>query len=168
LDEIVCYDRSALNEVFRFLSPLDLRWDSWAGYGVVRLSKKFPEEFAAFCQSLPPDVILELAGDLESLKQDAIAGSVRLDVTEADIDWFDLKVILDTSETDLTPEAAICLTGNLEPRTILTRGAVSRRGFAPSSSAEPRVRWQRNFPIRLKRTCFVRWKANNARFTGRS
>ena len=82
---------------------VDLRWEGWQGFARLRITKKFPEEFAAFCKSLPPDVTLELRGELDSLGRDAIAGTVSLNVAEAGIDWFDLSVILDTSETDLTP-----------------------------------------------------------------
>ncbi|HKX60694.1 MAG TPA: DEAD/DEAH box helicase [Verrucomicrobiae bacterium] len=102
-DSIVCYDRSALAGAPQLLSRLDLRWDGWQGFARLRITKKFPEEFATFCKSLPPDVTLELHGELDSLGRDAIAGTVSLNVAEAGIDWFDLSVILDTSETDLTP-----------------------------------------------------------------
>jgi hypothetical protein len=103
-DAIVCYDRSALHDAPQLLNGLELRWGGWTNAATMRINKLFPEIFAAFCKSLPSHVSLELAGDLAALNEDVIAGSVRLDVTEAGIDWFDLKVILDTSQTDLTPE----------------------------------------------------------------
>jgi SNF2 family DNA or RNA helicase len=48
-------------------------------------------------------VAVELVGDLASLAREAVSGEVRLDVTEAGIDWFDLRVVLNVSDTELTP-----------------------------------------------------------------
>src|SRR5207247_1105999 len=68
------------------------------------VSRKVPERFAAWWKSLPPHVELQLDGDLASLARDPIAGQVKLEATEASMDWFDLKVVLDLAQTELTPE----------------------------------------------------------------
>ena len=47
---------------------------------------------------------LELRGELGSFENATVAGRIRLDVAEAGMDWFDLKVILDVTDTQLTSE----------------------------------------------------------------
>ncbi|MEO8428009.1 MAG: DEAD/DEAH box helicase, partial [Verrucomicrobiota bacterium] len=98
------YDRSALQEMSRMLEPLGLKWDNYESCFFLRVTKKFPALFVAWLKSLPPHIRLQLAGELASLAQDAVSGKVRLDVTEAAIDWFDLRVVIDVSDTTLTPQ----------------------------------------------------------------
>ncbi|MBN2505993.1 MAG: DEAD/DEAH box helicase [Verrucomicrobia bacterium] len=101
---IVLYDRSLMHEVPRLLEPLALKPSPNTGRLMLRVTRKFPELFVAWLRSLPPFIQVRLAGELASLAQDAVSGQVRLDVTEADIDWFDLKVVLDVADTTLTRE----------------------------------------------------------------
>jgi hypothetical protein len=100
---ITLYDRSLAQDVPRLLEPLGLKNDTYSGGQYVRVTKKFPALFVPWLQSLPPGVQVQLAGDLASLAQNAVSGRVRLDVTEAGIDWFDLSVVLDVADTTLTP-----------------------------------------------------------------
>jgi SNF2 family DNA or RNA helicase len=51
---------------------------------------------------VPPQVALELAGELASFTGEDISGRVKLEVSEAAIDWFDLRVVLDVSDTTLS------------------------------------------------------------------
>lgn len=101
---IVLYDRSAMEGVAGLVEPLGVRPDSDSGSLTVRVSKKFPSVFVPWLKSLPPHIRVSLEGDLGTLTQEAVSGRVRLDVTEAEIDWFDLRVVLDVSDTTLTPE----------------------------------------------------------------
>ena len=101
---LVFYDRSPLGEVPPLLEPLQLLFDPTLGGLATRVTKKFPEVFSAWLRTVPPHIQVGLAGDLASLSLDTIAGRVRLDVTEAEIDWFDLKVVVDVSDTELGPE----------------------------------------------------------------
>lgn len=103
-DSIVLYDRSALDAVPPLLAPLNLRPSPYGHGLVVRVTKKFPELFSAWLQNVPPQITVKLGGDLASFTTAAVAGRVKLDVTEADIDWFDLRVVLDVSDTTLSPE----------------------------------------------------------------
>lgn len=103
-DALVFYDRSPLGEVPPLLEPLQLLFDPALGGLATRVTKKFPEVFSAWLRTVPPHIQVGLAGDLASLSLDTIAGRVRLDVTEAEIDWFDLKVVVDVSDTELGPE----------------------------------------------------------------
>ena len=103
-DLIIVYDSATLDSVPPLLEPLNLKPSSYGGGLTLRVTKKFPELFAAWLQSVPPHITVKLGGDLASFTTAPVAGRVKLDVTEADIDWFDLRVVLDVSDTTLTPE----------------------------------------------------------------
>ncbi|HWN93626.1 MAG TPA: DEAD/DEAH box helicase [Methylomirabilota bacterium] len=104
LAKIVYHDRAALHDPNTLLMPLGAKWEGYAGHFSVRVTKKFPEQFVDWVQSLPPGVKLDLRGELATLMESPLAGQVRLDATEAGIDWFDLRVVLDIADTTLTPE----------------------------------------------------------------
>jgi hypothetical protein len=103
-DAIPFYDRSALDAVPALMAPLGLRYDPYAARPVLRVTRKFPEQFIAWLQTVPPQIPVQLEGELASLNETTVAGKVRLDAAEAAIDWFDLRVVLDVSDTTLTPE----------------------------------------------------------------
>ena len=100
---IPVYDRSAQTHFPRVLEALGGKW-AYGGDWTLRLTRKIPELFAAWLQSLPPEITLELDRELATLRDAPISGTVSLDVQEAGIDWFDLKVILNVADLVLTPE----------------------------------------------------------------
>ena len=102
---ITVYDDRVLAEVPLLLEPLSTRSDATRSVPVyMRITRTFPEVFANWLRSMPPHVPVELEGELASLTQEAVSGRVRLEVTETEIDWFDLRVVLDVSDTTLTPD----------------------------------------------------------------
>ena len=101
---IPVYDRSAQAHFPRVLEALGGRWANYGGGWMLRLTKKTPEVFVAWLQSLPPEITVELDRELATLRDAPISGTVSLDVQEAGIDWFDLKVILNVADLALTPE----------------------------------------------------------------
>ncbi len=103
-DPLVTYDRSALGELPRLLEPSGFKWDFARQRWLLRVTAKFPDQFMGWFTSLPPHIALELHGELASFQNATVAGQVRLDVAEAGMDWFDLRVILDVSDTQLSPE----------------------------------------------------------------
>ncbi len=98
------YDRAPLFEIPGLLEPLQLLPDNQLRGLAVRISKKFPEMFAAWLKTVPAHLEVRLLGDLASLAKDMVSGRIRLDVTETEIDWFDLQVVVDVSDTELTAE----------------------------------------------------------------
>ncbi len=86
------------------LAGLEAKWDTFHSAFAVRVTKKFAATFANWLKALPPHIHVELKGELASFAQEAIAGRVRLDVSEVEIDWFDLRVVLDVTDTTLSPE----------------------------------------------------------------
>ncbi len=103
-EPLVTYDRSTLGDVPRLLEPAGFKWDFARQRWLLRVTAKFPDQFMSWLASLPPQVVLDLHGELASFQNATVAGQVRLDVAEAGMDWFDLKVILDVSDTQLTAE----------------------------------------------------------------
>ncbi len=103
-EAIYLFDRHLLARMPALLAPLGLNWDSLRHGWQARVTKKFPETFAAWLASLPAEVNVDLSGDLLSLRDGPIQASVRLDCTPVGVDWFDLKVALQVADTTLTAE----------------------------------------------------------------
>ncbi len=98
------YDRSVLEEVAGLMTPLDLKWEGYNETLSMRVTKKLPDIFVPWLKSLPPHIEVQLDGDLASLALDPVAAQLKLDVTEVSVDWFDLLVVLNVSDTELTSE----------------------------------------------------------------
>jgi SNF2 family DNA or RNA helicase len=81
-----------------------LKWQGYPSGWTFRFTKKTPERFAAWIRSLTPEIEAVLDPELATLRDAPVSGRVSLDVDEAGIDWFDLKVVLDVSDSTLTPE----------------------------------------------------------------
>lgn len=104
-DRIIIVDESRLRLTAGVLRGIGLNryraqnehWDRLIG-------KRFPEEFTAWIEALPKGFELELHGDLASLKNAVVSGSLKLELEESTPDWFDLHVALSISETELTRE----------------------------------------------------------------
>ncbi len=104
-ETITVYDRTVLNLVPSLLEPLKLKPFPYGNGGIsVRVTRKFPEVFGAWLKTIPPHITVQLAGELACFSSSDVAGRVRLDVTETAIDWFDLRVVLNVSDTTLTQE----------------------------------------------------------------
>ncbi len=101
---IAIHDRAAQRQFPRLLEPLGLKWSGYPGEWTLRLTKKTPETFVPWLQSLPSDLEVLLDKELATLRDAPLSGSVSLDVTESAMDWFDLKVALNVADTTLTPE----------------------------------------------------------------
>jgi hypothetical protein len=101
---IVLYDRKAAAQIPVLLSSLNLKSDSWTGRLALRVTKKFPEVFSEWLKTVPPQITVQLAGELASFASADVSGSVKLDVKETEIDWFDLRVVLDVTDTTLSQE----------------------------------------------------------------
>jgi hypothetical protein len=101
---IVVHDRAAQQYFPQAIKSLELKWSNYPGEWTLRLTKKTPERFVAWLESLPPEIEVLLDPELATLRDASVSGNVSLDVDEAGIDWFDLKVALKVSDTTLTPQ----------------------------------------------------------------
>ena len=101
---ISVHDRAAQKLFPGLLAPLGLKCNGYPGDWRVRLTKRTPDLFVPWLKSLPPELEVLLDPELATLRDAPVSGAVSLDIAEADIDWFDLKVALKVSDTTLTPE----------------------------------------------------------------
>jgi len=97
-------DRAALGALIPPLEQSGFKWDFHSGRWMVRLTKKFPEMFVPFLKSLPAGTRIELRGELASFQNAEVSGKIRLEASESEMDWFDLRVIVDVSDATLTKE----------------------------------------------------------------
>ncbi|MFN0126823.1 MAG: SNF2-related protein [Verrucomicrobiales bacterium] len=65
--------------------------------------REFPETFLDWLAQRPEGLNVELDPALASLRDGRVSGTMKLDIEEAGIDWFDLRVSLDLSDVELTP-----------------------------------------------------------------
>lgn len=143
---LVFHDRARLALVPPLMASLNVSGEPWHGICRKRVTKKFPEEFAAWLKTVPPDIELKLSGELTSLTEDAIAGSVQLEATEAGMDWFDLRVILNVADTQLTPAEIKLL---LSAKGGYVR--LEKKGWAGWSSSSPTRRMNSSPASALRR-----------------
>ena len=71
-------------------------------YYYKKITRKFPEDFHGWLEGLPQEVEVQLEGELACFDKSCISNSVSLQVTETDIDWFDLKLVVNVEDTQLT------------------------------------------------------------------
>ncbi len=101
---IAVHDRASQRHFPRVLETLNVKWSGYPGEWRLRLTKKTPETFVPWLQSLPSEIEVLLGPELATLRDEAVSGTVSLDVAETSVDWFDLKVVLNVGDTTLTPE----------------------------------------------------------------
>ncbi len=101
---IAFHDRAAQRHFPELLNSLGGKWEAYSDKLKLRLTKKTPEHFVPWLNSLPADIEVLLDPELATLRDQPVSGSVTLDVTESAVDWFDLKVVLEVGDTTLTQE----------------------------------------------------------------
>lgn len=95
-------DQSGLPLAPQLVETLRLNWDGHNRRWQRQVKKNFAAQFAEWLETVPKEVILELDPLLASLRGAPVEARVKLDVEEAGIDWFDLRVSLDVVDTTLT------------------------------------------------------------------
>lgn len=110
--EIVLLEKKALQEAAGLLQKLPLKRLGRENDGLgIKMRREFGNRFGEWLKSVPSHIRVRLEGELESFISGDVAGNLKLDVTEAEIDWFDLKVVLDVSDTTLSPAEIKLLLG---------------------------------------------------------
>ena len=97
-------DRSSLGPLIPPLDQAGFKWDFHLQRWQLRVTKRFAEAFVTFLQALPSETRIDLGGELASFQNAEIAGKIRLEASEAELDWFDLRVIVDVNDATLTKE----------------------------------------------------------------
>lgn len=103
-DTILVYDRTLQRHFPRVLETLEIKRPRYSSGWTFRLTKKNVEPFVSWLKSLPSEIELLLDPELATLRDEPISGTVTLDVSETEIDWFDLKVSLHVNDVTLTQE----------------------------------------------------------------
>ncbi|MDB6152293.1 MAG: Non-specific serine/threonine protein kinase, partial [Chthoniobacteraceae bacterium] len=97
-------DRSAMRLVPAALEALAMAWSPLNGRWQRKITSKFPQQFVEWLTHLSSEFELILDPILASLSQAPLTASLQLDVAPVGIDWFDLKVALKISDTELSEE----------------------------------------------------------------
>lgn len=103
-EEFLRFDREALGALVPPLDAAGFKWDFQHQRWQLRITKKFADSFVTFLKALPPAARIHLGGELASFQNAEVAGKIRLEASEQELDWFDLRVIVDVSDTTLTKE----------------------------------------------------------------
>jgi hypothetical protein len=101
---IPIFNRSALQHFPELLDAVGARWDIYQAAWRIRLTRNFAELFVNWLAALPAGIEVHLDRELATLRNNPVSGNVRLDVEESGVDWFDLKVVLNVTDTELTQE----------------------------------------------------------------
>ena len=97
------FDRRDLYALPGLLDEMGFSWDQGSRSFRVRLTKNFPVKFVRWLERLPESCAVELDEGLASLRADPVQATVRFEVSEAgELDWFDLRVLVDVEGMDLS------------------------------------------------------------------
>lgn len=100
---IPCYDRTPLDAVLPVLEGVKATYDPELSAFRARITKAFPEQFHDWAKNLPEVMALDTDDRLHSILADPLKATVRLEINEAGIDWFDLRLVFDIEGVELKP-----------------------------------------------------------------
>jgi len=98
------YHRQSLRRFPEMLDPLGLSWDPTQECFKTRVTRTFPEKFVEWYESLPPDLEVKTDEHLQTLLADPVKASVTFEVVNSEIDWFDLKIVVNVEGLDLSAQ----------------------------------------------------------------
>lgn len=103
---IVVQDETSLPDIPALMAPLGGRWSVTEEILRIRMTRGFPDRFGNWLQTLPAGITTDLPEELGSFQAEPIRASIRLDCSSVrgSTDWFDLRVIVNVDDTQLTPE----------------------------------------------------------------
>ena len=96
--------RDRLYPIPKLLEEMNFTYDSPLAAFKSRITKQFPEKFAEWAKSIPETINVEMDENLKSLLADPVAAAIRFEVVNQEIDWFDLRVVIDVEGVTLTKE----------------------------------------------------------------
>lgn len=103
-DIIYRYDRTMQRRVGGYIAPMQPTFDGNLGCYRARVTKNFPERYAEWLESLPEEIKIIADADLATLQADPIEAQVSFEVVNEEIDWFDLKVVVNVEGMDLSQD----------------------------------------------------------------
>ncbi len=96
--------REHLYHIPKLLEEMGFTYDPQVGAFKARITKQFPEKFAEWAKQLPDDLTVNMDGKLKTLLADPVAAAIRFEVVNQEIDWFDLRIVIDVEGVALTKE----------------------------------------------------------------
>jgi hypothetical protein len=100
--QLLRFAREALYPVPAVLDDMGLSYDEKLISFKSRITKQFPEKFAEWIKAMPPDIELDIDLRLKSILADPVTAAVRFEVVGQDIDWFDLRIVIDVQGVNLS------------------------------------------------------------------
>ncbi|MFC5049421.1 DEAD/DEAH box helicase [Rubritalea spongiae] len=100
--QLLRFAREDLYPVPGLLQEMGLTYDEKLEEFKTRVTKQFPEKFAEWAQHLPEAMQVEMDFKLKTLLADPVTAAIRFEVVNQDIDWFDLKIVIDVEGVELT------------------------------------------------------------------
>ena len=111
-DPMLEFDLAAANSVGATFGGLRLYWSDWSGTWNRPAGRNFPEEFAAWVATLPPDVTVRASPELAGFFEGPVRATIDFSAlpVEGGRDWFDLTIAYRVEDSKLTPaEIALLL-----------------------------------------------------------
>ncbi len=102
--ELFRYDRSILQRVPACLERMGLIYDANAEQFRTRITRNFPEKYLEWTDSLPEEFEIVADEELKTLRAEPVEASVTFEIVDQEIDWFDLKVVVNVEGYDLSQE----------------------------------------------------------------
>ncbi len=96
--------RDYLYPIPGMLEEMNFTYDAPLAAFKSRITKQFPEKFAEWAKAIPESITVEMDENLKSLLADPVAAAIRFEVVNQEIDWFDLRVVIDVEGVTLTKE----------------------------------------------------------------
>jgi hypothetical protein len=96
------FAREELYPVPRILEEMGLTYDEKLLSFKSRITKQFPEKFAEWIKAMPESVTLDIDLRLKSILSDPVTAAVRFEVINQEIDWFDLRIVIDVEGVNLS------------------------------------------------------------------
>ncbi len=96
--------RDYLYPIPGMLEEMNFTYDAPLAAFKSRITKQFPEKFAEWAKAIPESINVEMDENLKSLLADPVAAAIRFEVVNQEIDWFDLRVVIDVEGVTLTKE----------------------------------------------------------------
>ncbi len=100
--QLMRFAREDLYPVPGLLNEMGLAYDDKLDEFKTRVTKQFPEKFAEWAQALPKSVEVEMDFKLKTLLADPVTAAIRFEVVNQEIDWFDLRIVIDVDGVHLT------------------------------------------------------------------
>ncbi|RYD52512.1 MAG: ATP-dependent helicase, partial [Verrucomicrobiaceae bacterium] len=100
--QLLRFAREELYPVPSLLDEMGLTYDEKLLSFKSRITKQFPEKFAEWIKAMPESVDLDIDLRLKSILSDPVTAAVRFEVVNQEIDWFDLRIVIDVEGVNLS------------------------------------------------------------------